>query len=292
MAYLCSSLSLACAVFAETNSIVFCGPKVGTDDVSQSLAIVIPCHNEREGLAQLIEKLDEVLTPLAFDFNCEVLLIDDGSTDDTISRMHALVDDDSRYRVLQSPTCRGIGAALRLALSQTSAEVVVNADADCTYDPRTIPQLLALLADADLVTGSPYHPDGRVLNVPGWRLALSRGLSMLYRWTSPVQVHTYTSMFRAYRREVLEAVRWDSDGFLSVTEILIGAGRSGYRVVEFPTSLDVRRFGQSKIRIFQVMRDHLRFLIRQTFRHNAHDTGSGAGLTPSLQQTHPKRKVP
>src|SRR5581483_8755091 len=105
----------------------------------------------------------------------------------------------------------------------------------------------------DIATGSPYHPRGLVENVPPWRLLLSKTLSAIYRLVSPVALHTYTSMFRAYRREVLETIEWRSDGFLSQSEILMEAAAAGFETGEHPTTLSRRRYGVSKIRVVRVI---------------------------------------
>ena len=74
--------------------------------------------------------------------------------------------------------------------------------------------------DVSVVTASPYHPQGRVKNVPSWRLGLSRGASFLYRRVFRQQLHTYTSCFRVYRRSALQGLEIDEGGFLGVAEML------------------------------------------------------------------------
>ena len=74
---------------------------------------------------------------------------------------------------------------------------------------------------------SPYHPDGTVEGVPRWRLVLSRSCSALYGLIAPVRLYTYTSVFRAYRREVIDTVSFQEDGFVSASEILIRAAEVG-----------------------------------------------------------------
>lgn len=69
-------------------------------------------------------------------------------------------------------------------------------------------------------------------------------------------------MFRAYRRQVLLAVDFQAPGYLAMAEILAEALLRGFTVVEFPTVLTVRRYGQSKARVAQILRDHLRFQAR------------------------------
>src|ERR687885_664891 len=93
----------------------------------------------------------------------------------------------------------------------------------------TIPALLDLLRpEIDIVTASPYHPGGGVDGVPAYRLLFSKGASAMYRVLLDPRLHTYTAMYRAYRREVIERIPTTSDGFLMVTELLVGALLEGY----------------------------------------------------------------
>lgn len=228
-----------------------------------TISIIIPCHDEAAGLAQLQRRLAEALPRIEAELHArvEVLLFDNGSRDDTLAGMRRLFGDDPRFAIHHSPVNRGIGGALRDGLALTRGEIVVTMDADCTYDPPAIAPLAApLLRGWDLATGSPYHPRGRVLNVPAWRLVVSRGLSVLYWVVSPLKLWTYTSMFRAYRREALRSITWESDGFLSTSEILMEAAAAGLTIYELPATLATRRFGASKIRLVRVARDHLRYL--------------------------------
>ena len=73
------------------------------------------------------------------------------------------------------------------------------------------------------------------------------------------RLHTYTAMFRAYRRHVLDAVQFSSPGYLAMAELLSEALLQGFAVAEFPTVLHVRKYGQSKARVARILRDHLRF---------------------------------
>jgi dolichol-phosphate mannosyltransferase len=112
----------------------------------------------------------------------------------------------------------------------------------------------------DIVVASPYHPHGRVLNVPPYRRTLSRTASLLYRALVERRIHTYTSMFRAYRGHVVRTVRFDDTGFLAVAELLVNAIRSGHRVTEYPSTLRARMEGSSKARLARITAAHLRFM--------------------------------
>lgn len=237
-----------------------------TDQVQRiPVGLLIPCHNEEDGLVYLRDRLATAIPVIeaAGPWQVQVLLFDNGSTDETLPRMTETFGPDPRYRIHHSPVNEGVGGSLRTGKASLDAEIIVGMDSDCTYDPEEIARLLARTAEGwDVVTGSPYHPQGKVINVPEWRLFLSQGLSWLYRLTTPVKMWTYTSMFRAYRRHVLDTINWKSDGFLSTSEILVEAAAAGFTICEVPMTLHRRRFGVSKIRIIRVIGDHLRFLFR------------------------------
>jgi dolichol-phosphate mannosyltransferase len=224
------------------------------------LSLVIPCYNESDGIGQLRAQLELARPGLERYAPWELVLVDDGSTDDTYARMMAAFGDWPHLRVARHEKNRGLGAALRTGFANATGEVIVVTDSDGTYPYTTIPDLLALLGpEVDIVTSSALHPDGGIDGVPAYRLLLSKGASFLYRVLVSWRIHTYTAMFRAYRREVAVSVPTTSDGYLVMAELLVNAVRAGYRVVEFPTVLHVRRFGQSKARIAQIIGDHLRF---------------------------------
>jgi dolichol-phosphate mannosyltransferase len=77
---------------------------------------------------------------------------------------------------------------------------------------------------------------------------------------APVKLYTYTSIFRAYRKEVVENLHFQEDGFVSTTEILIRAAEKGYRIAEVPMTLRARKIGQTKMRILRTICGHLRLI--------------------------------
>ena len=101
-----------------------------------------------------------------------------------------------------------------------------------------------------------------MLNVPGWRLFLSRGLSFMYRRLFTQKLYTYTSCFRAYRRSEVAHLELRETGFLGVAEMLVLLDREGRRIVEQPAVLEVRLLGQSKMKLARTIRGHLRLLAR------------------------------
>ena len=222
---------------------------------------MIPCFNEEDSIPHLIADLTPVLRELAAREPTDIVFVDDGSTDGTARLLAEHGGWPVPVRVVPHGQNRGLGAALRTGLGAATGDRIVVTDADGTYDFRTIPRLLDLLTgDVAIVTASPYHPGGGIEGVPAYRLVLSRGASMLYRVLVSPRVYTWTAMYRAYRRDVALSTPFDSDGFLSMAELLVNAVRARRRVVEYPAVLRVRRFGQSKARALQIVRAHLRLM--------------------------------
>jgi dolichol-phosphate mannosyltransferase len=112
------------------------------------------------------------------------------------------------------------------------------------------------------VTASPYHPQGRTAGVPGWRLLLSRGASLLHRLVAGGELHTYTSCFRVYRRRAVAGMQLAHLDFLGIAEMLHKLAASGGKIVEFPAVLGARTRGVSKVKLTKTIAGHLMLLGR------------------------------
>lgn len=241
------------------------------------LTILIPVYNELASAPSLATALlPEVgalvgATPvsgLTLD-SVEILFVDDGSQDCTLPALQASFAAHSVPGVfvnyVSHPVNLGLGAALRTGFAAARGEVIVTTDSDSTYRFSEIRALLGrLLPDVDLVTASPYHPSGGVENVGVQRLLFSRGASVIYRILVDRRIHTYTALFRAYRRCVAD-IRFEADGFLAVAELLVRARLAGHRLAEHPTVLHLRTRGVSKARLGRVTLTHLHFMVRLLF---------------------------
>ncbi len=85
---------------------------------------------------------------------------------------------------------------------------------------------------------------------------------MLYNVIFGLQVYTYTSILRAYKRAIVKSLKFEADGFVISAEILVKSLLAGYRLAEFPTVLRARKYGRSKIKILKVIGEHLYFMSR------------------------------
>jgi dolichol-phosphate mannosyltransferase len=227
------------------------------------VSVVVPIFNEEDGVLQLKQKLLCLRDLLSDDFDVEFVFVDDGSRDSTVPALNEhFKNAQVRYCVVEHGVNRGVGAAFRTGFQSARGSYICTIDADCSYSPEGLKLLLTTLrmSGDDIAVASPYHPDGGVEGVPAWRLVLSKGCSALYRLLSPLKLHTYTSIFRVYREEVVRRVPFKSDGFVSASEILIGAGRRGYTVVEVPMVLRARAVGRSKMKVARTTFMHFKML--------------------------------
>lgn len=237
-----------------------------TASATSSLSIIIPFLNEEDAIGPLIARLGPVVEALAARWRVQLVLVDDGSTDTTYEKLSQgfVKPRFQDVAILRHIKNRGIGAAMRTGFDAASGDLICTLDSDCTYAPEDIPRLVDLLlrSRADIVTGSPYHPLGKVENVAGWRIALSRGASQIYGLILPTKLYCYTSFLRCYRREWARTDLFFADGFLAVCEILVNSLAMGATIIECPVSLSSRVHGVSKMKTLRTMRSHMRLMTK------------------------------
>lgn len=231
--------------------------------VKVPLSIVIPCFNEEATLPYLANTLVSVEEMLAEKYKPNFIFVDDCSTDKTTALIQKLFTTRPNFTLIRHEKNRGVAAAIRTGIRAAKTEIVCSMDCDCTYDPHELKNMIPLLtADVSLVTASPYHPEGKVLNVPAWRLILSKGSSFLYRQVLHQKLATYTSCFRVYRKSNVDRLAVEENGFLGVAELLGKLDLQGKKVVEYPATLAVRLFGYSKMKLVKTILGHLKLLSR------------------------------
>jgi glycosyltransferase involved in cell wall biosynthesis len=209
--------------------------------------VVIPTYNEAGSVVGVIDRV------LAADPRVDVLIVDDGSPDGTARLVAERAAGEPRVRLLERSAKQGLGAAYRAGFAwglQRGYEALVEMDADLSHPPDRLPALLDGLAGADLVIGSRYVPGGRTVNWSRLREAISRGGNTYVRLALGVPVHDCTAGYRAYRRQVLEALPVSavrSNGYCFQIEMVHRSWQEGFRVVEVPITFTERATGVSKM---------------------------------------------
>jgi polysaccharide deacetylase family protein (PEP-CTERM system associated) len=224
------------------------------------VSLVVPVYNEQQNITYLCRTLLAFRARLAARYKIHLVIVDDCSTDDTWSLLSSNFGEISDCHLVRHTVNRGVAGALMTGIRNSPTEIVCSIDGDCSYDPSTLAKMIPLIDNAEMVTASPYHPEGSVRNVPAWRLVLSKTLSRLYSAVLADRVHTFTSCCRVYRKSAMLDLDLRHGGFLGVAEMLIETKRRGRRVIEVPATLESRLLGESKMKILRTIGGHLGLL--------------------------------
>jgi dolichol-phosphate mannosyltransferase len=215
--------------------------------------LILPTYNEAENIEAIVAAAGEVLARAAPE-GFHVLVVDDGSPDGTGEIAENLAAEHDWVTVLHRAEKNGIGpaylAGFRHALER-GAGYVMEMDSDFSHDPADLARLLAAIYEgADLVLGSRYVPGGGVSDWSPVRRLVSEGGSTYARLVLGLPIRDLTGGFKCFRREVLEAIRFDdvrSHGYAFQVELTYRAVRAGFRVAEVPIVFRDRQRGQSKM---------------------------------------------
>ena len=229
--------------------------------------LVIPCYNEESTLPYLHRTMQSLRHELSRQWDLKILFVDDCSKDNTYEVLQSLFGDDSDIGILRHETNKGVSAAILTGINAAQTEIIASIDADCSYDPHELTNMLPRLTrDVAMVTASPYHRDGKVNNVPSWRLVLSHTLSCMYRLLLGQNLSTWTSCFRVYRKQQIVDLPLVENGFLGTAELAAQLSLHGRKIVEHPATLEVRLFGFSKMKTVRTILAHLRLLSKVVAR--------------------------
>jgi dolichol-phosphate mannosyltransferase len=215
--------------------------------------LILPTYNEAENIEAIVAAAGDILAA-ATDGAYKILVVDDGSPDGTGKIADRLAVEREQVEVLHRVEKNGIGpaylAGFRYALDRRAA-YVMEMDSDFSHDPADLARLLGAVRDgADLALGSRYVPGGGVVDWGLLRRFISEGGSTYARWVLGLRVRDLTGGFKCFKREVLEAIHFDSvrsQGYAFQVELTYRAVRAGAQVVEVPIVFKDRELGQSKM---------------------------------------------
>jgi glycosyltransferase involved in cell wall biosynthesis len=208
------------------------------------VSILVPAYGEQDTIGEVVRRV------LGLDgLQLELIVIDDGSTDDTIGVAQAAADGDPRVRVLAHDRNRGKGAAVRTGIADARGDIVVIQDADMEYDPNDLPKVLQPLLDgvADAVYGTRLRGGEPQRAHMFWHLVGNRFLSLM---TNVLFNTTITDMevgYKAFRGDLLRGFRLVSDDFRFEPEVTAKVLRTpGVRLYEIPIAYYGRGYDEGK----------------------------------------------
>jgi len=210
-----------------------------------TLSVVIPLYNEEENVQLLHEQLRKSLDPLNQEY--EILFVDDGSTDHTLSLLEKIQAEDKKVIVLSLRRNFGQTAAFAAGFDFARGDVVVTMDGDLQNDPADIPRLIEMIKDNDLVSGwrkkrkDPFFTRRLPSIMANWLISKVTG----------VKLHDYGCSLKAYRREVIKNLKLYGEMHRFIPAV---ASWYGVRVAEVETVHHPRLRGKSKYGISRTVK--------------------------------------
>jgi len=223
------------------------GTGAGVERSSQiDLSVVFPVYNEADSIADLYRTTRAVLAALGRSF--EILFVDDGSKDDSVSIIKRLAADDPAVTVMCLRRNFGQTAALAAGFDLAGGGIIIAMDADLQHDPAEIPKFVAKIDEGyDIVSG---WRENRVDNFWARRLP-SLVANRLMRWLSGVDIHDFGTTYKAYRAEVIKEIRLYGELHRFIPAL---ASSVGARTTELPIQNVNRPFGKSNYGLGRTIR--------------------------------------
>jgi glycosyltransferase involved in cell wall biosynthesis len=191
------------------------------------ITVALPAYNVERTLAQTLTSWITYLDSLERDY--EVLLVDDGSSDQTATLTESFSEKNGRIRLLRHAVRAGFGACLRTALAAARHPLFFYSDCTNSYQPTDLRLLLEVIDQVDLVTG--YRVDARGKMPFSWKKLVSR---CTLRFLFGVHLRDADCCFKLFRRSIFRRIPIQSDGSFVHTEIVAKANFLGCLITEVP----------------------------------------------------------
>ena len=210
------------------------------------LSIVIPVHNESPNIKDLYDELTQTL--IQYGRSYELIIVDDGSTDDSFEKLASLQTRDPHLRVIRFRRNFGQTAAFAAGFAHARGRLVVTSDGDLQNDPRDIPAMVKLIEDGnDIVCGWRKDRKDTFVN----RRLPSILANKLISWATGVELHDYGCSLKVFRAEVVKPLRLYGEMHRFLPAI---ASQIGVKIAEVVVNHRPRRAGETKYGIGRTIR--------------------------------------
>ena len=209
-------------------------------DGRRMVTLLVPAYNEALKIMASLTEMYGYLQGLTEQYRFELLVVDDGSTDETAAIVEAFAATRPEVRLLRQPVNMRLGQALRDGFAAAEGDIIVVFDSDLSYSVDHIGRMLTTMEEEHVavVVASPYMKGGRTSAIPWNRAQMSKQINRVLAAASQYDVKTVTGMVRAYDANFIRGISLKSMGPEINTEILYKAQIMRVRVAEIPAHLD------------------------------------------------------
>jgi glycosyltransferase involved in cell wall biosynthesis len=219
------------------------------------LSICAPAYNESEVIARVITSWEATLAGLGV--TSEIVITNDGSTDDTLAILRSLQAQFANLVVVDQTPNAGYGRAVANAVAHSRGQQVMTLDSDGQFDPAEYPRLAEKLNEGyDVTTGYRLRKQDKLA-----RVLADRALNLIVRVAFALPLRDTNCALKLWRGDVARAITIEARGFPTPTEMLIKARALGYRINEVGITHHLRLAGESKLKVMRTGWHFLLFLV-------------------------------
>lgn len=206
-----------------------------------TVSIIVPIYNDKDYILETVKRIEKAKMP---GFNKEIILVDDYSTDGGREILKRL---KNRYKIILHKRNLGVGGALKSGVKAAKGQYVVRQDDDLEYDPNDISYLLHPLVtnQADIVYGSRTLNKNNKYSKKSYYLG-GRLMNLIFNILFFNTISDFITASKAFKKEVFEDLKLETNGFEVESEISAKAIKKGYRIVSLPIPYYSRTFEQGK----------------------------------------------
>lgn len=204
------------------------------------LSLILPAFNESAIIEKNLNIIRDHMISLENRYNWEIIIVNDGSSDNTGKLAEKIASGDKRIRVIHHPVNLNLGRALQTGFKSAVGDCIIVLDIDLSYSVDHIEKMADTLfaSCADVVIASPYMKGGKVTAVPFMRKTLSWFVNRFMRFASQEKYYTFTGMVRAYNTEFIRSLNLKTKDYEINPEIIYKSMILRAHIIEIPAHLD------------------------------------------------------